>query len=157
MGWNNGEKKREFIKKEMEMLEICEKHGMSTERLKKLFEEDYKAFKKDRCFYQHIQPLEVPTDDYEEELQNSLFQKFFDEMTIIPEIDQEQEFWWMDEIENERLFKAINEMSLRKRMLLQLIVYEGYDQNTAAEILGITQPAVHKHMKQIFEELKKEI
>lgn len=158
MGWNNGEKKREFIKRELEMLAICEKQGMSKEKIEKLFAEDYKAFKKDRCFYQHVQPLEVPTDDDDEaELRNPLFQKFFDEMTFLSEPDQEQKFWWMDEIENEQIYRAICRMSLRRKMLIQLIVYEGYDQKTAAEILGISQPAVHKNMQQIFEELKKEI
>ena len=79
-------------------------------------------FKKGRCFYEHTQPLEVPTnDDDEAELRNPLFQKFFDEMTVLSEPDQEQEFWWMDEIENERIYRAICRMSLRRKMLIQLI------------------------------------
>lgn len=60
-----------------------------------------------------------------------------------------------DQIMLETLRKALAQLSAEERQLVQALYFDGMTEREYAEIIGISQPAVHKRLCKIIAQLKK--
>ena len=131
-------------------MRIFRNGGMSDEKCKRLYDADLKAFNGDRTFYERTQALEIAEEGFtESENDDPYVERFPESFTIWQKPDEGVPFWWMDEIENESLYIAIQGMSEKRKLLLQYLVYEGRTQTETAQLMGISQQTVQEHFKAI--------
>ena len=71
--------------------------------------------------------------------------------------DESALFWWMEQTENEKLYKAVNSLSIKNKLLIHFIIYEGRTQDEASRILGLAQSTVRYRIEKIKELLKKAV
>ena len=152
MGWNSGLMKLKFEQQEKEMKRICREAGMDEEIIERLYEEDLKAFNGDRRFYEHTQQLEIPTEDIGEvETRNPLYKKFLEAVTEMPEESSKPKYWWMDQIENKRLYFAVRRLSEKKKQIIESIVIDGNSMAETAEMLGLSYTTVRGYYYETIE------
>lgn len=155
MGWNNARMTAEFKKKENQVMMICRNSGMSDEACERLYDADLKAFNKDRTFYERTQALEIAEEGFtESDNDDPYIDRFPESFTVWQKPDEDIPFWWMDEIENKSLYLAIQGMSVKRKLLLQYLVYEGRSQTETAQLMGISQQTVQEHFRAIQKILK---
>ena len=82
---------------------------------------------------------------------------YFDSFSTEQTPNEEREYWWLDEIENDSLYKAIMKLTPKRRELVQLLVFDGYSQVDAAEKLGISQGTVWNQWEKIVNLLKETV
>lgn len=150
MSWNNSVMRAEFEKNESRDLSLCLTQGMNEETVTKLYEADLEMFNGDRRFYERTQGLYVPAEDFEDDAQNPYLLKNMDRMAVEQEVDQEKMFWWLDEIENKEVYRAIKGMGPEKMMIIHFLVYEGYTQKKIAHMLGIAESTLSERIRRMF-------
>ena len=57
--------------------------------------------------------------------------------------------WWLNHIENRKLYVAIKKLSLLKLRILDLVAINGYTCEEAGDILGISRSMVSTHLMEI--------
>ena len=150
MGWNNGAETKRFKKEEAEMIRICREEGVDEEVIKKIYIGDLNDFRRDRYFYSRVQSLDAGTEeDSEAELRSPLLDKYQDTVSCTDKPDENRPYWWMDEIENKRLYYALQRLTAQKREIIQLLIYEGRSRKEAAQILGISRTTLDKYFQDI--------
>lgn len=58
---------------------------------------------------------------------------------------------------SEELYKALDELSVEDRDLIQALYFEGSSERAYAKQVGLSQVAVHKRKKHVLEKLRKEL
>ena len=157
MGWNNAAKSKEFKREQKKMEEICHKCGMDKVSIEKMKKYDLEVFNSDRRFYEHIQSIDVPTDDIEVEMRSPLLQKFLEAVSVTDKPDEEKLFWWFDEIEDERIVSTIQDLSMSRKLIIHYLVYEGYTGEEIAEIMGWSKSKVFYQLNIAFNKIAKAI
>ncbi len=157
MSWNNAYERRKFESKQKKQAEEYRSLGMTEEQIMMMYEFDLEQFKSDRRHNEHTQPLQVETfgENDADESDNSLLKCFFDELTCTIEDSGEcSRYWWIDEINNSGLAKAIKGLSENQIELLTLMVIDGYNQAEIATIMRISQSAISQRISTIKKILK---
>ncbi len=152
MSWNNAIEKRKFDAKEKELMRQYREAGMSEELMKELYEFDWEVYKSDRRYYEHTQSLEELLDAYYDGQQVSL-KRDMEAFTVLPEPDRERKFWWIDEIENEKLAAVINTLDDFEKQLIHLYVYEEYSSYEISSMLNIPSSNIRYHLNNAFAKL----
>lgn len=62
-----------------------------------------------------------------------------------------------DQIQNIELKEALDELSPKQRLIIELIFYKGFSQKETADFLGVTKQAIHKSLNNIYSILRKKI
>lgn len=121
MSWNNGYERKRFEKKLKKQREIYAKQGMTNSQIEEIEKLDWEIFNSDRRFFTHNQPLEF--DDFEEETKNPLMfyfaHDFFD--TVSPDYSDKE--WWIDELEDERIYALVKKLSDEEKTILTMIAF----------------------------------
>ena len=157
MSWNDGYERKMFAKRQKKQAEEYRALGMTEEQIQAMYEFDLEQFKSERRHRVHTQPLQV--EEFEEndvdESDNTLLNEFFDELTCTIETSGDKSrYWWVEEIDNPNLVRAIKGLSMEQIELLTLVVIDGYGQTEIAEILNVSQSAISQRLATIKKILK---
>ena len=128
--------------------------GMSEENIQAIYAFDLNAFRKNRTECKRTQPLsESSCDDGIEqgESMSALLKKFSSALSACDKysFQADPRFAWIDEMENDELYRKIISLPERDLDLLTLIAFEGYSQREVAEIRGIAPAAICKKIAKL--------
>lgn len=157
MSWNNGYETKKFEARQKKQAEEYRALGMTEEQIQAMYEFDLEQFKSERRHRMHTQPLQV--EEFEEndadESDNTLLNEFFDELTCTIETSGDKSrYWWVEEIDNPNLVRAIKGLSVKQIELLTLVAIDGYGQTAIAELLNVSQSAISQRLATIKKILK---
>ena len=115
---------------------------------------DLNVFRKNRTEFQRTQPLsESSCDDgiEQSESMSALLKKFSSALSVCDKysFQSDPRFAWVDEMENDELYRKIISLPERDIDLLTLIAFEGYSQREVAEIRGIAPAAICKKIAKL--------
>lgn len=151
MKWNDGKERKKFEKEQERLRKEYEAAGMTEEQIKNMYDFDLSLYKKRRINAIHTQPLDLEAfdDDESDEGQNPLFEKFAEFLSVTPSYTPDTRFGWIEELENERLVKAIKSMPDEYKEILTCIVVDEMSQEEISVQFGVSQPAISKKIKKI--------
>ena len=155
MGWNNAVEVQRFQREEKKLEALYREHGVSEKDIEMIREMNHKLFNQDRGFYSRNISLEQNSDEMQEDSQNPLLEQFRYELTEELGIDEEAEFWWIDQIEDRKLYAAVNSLKYKQKFLLQLVAIDGVPEKEIAERMGLTRQAVNARLQTIYRKCRK--
>ena len=145
MSWNNGYERKRFEKKLKKQREIYAKQGITNSQIEEIEKLDWEIFNSDRRFFTHNQPLEF--DDFEEETKNPLMfyfaHDFFD--TVSPDYSDKE--WWIDELEDERIYALVKKLSDEEKTILTMIAFDECSLNEVCRERGISRFALYRRIE----------
>lgn len=145
MSWNNGYERKRFENKLKKQREIYAKQGMTNSQIEEIEKLDWEIFNSDRRFFTHNQPLEF--DDFEEETKNPLMfyfaHDFFD--TVSPDYSNKE--WWIDELEDERIYALVKKLSDEEKTILTMIAFDECSLNEVCRECGISRFALYRRIE----------
>ena len=152
MGWNNAYETKKFEAKQKKQAEEYRALGMTEEQIQAIYEFDLEQFKSERRNRMHIQ--QFTSSDFDEgeddDSESTLYDKFFDELTCsIETLGGKSRYWWVEEIDNQKLAERVKMLSEEDLELLTKSIVDGYNQTQLAEIYGIAQKNISKKLKRI--------
>ena len=139
MGFHYGLEKRKFTEEWKKLYREYKAAGMSEEDIQAIYAFDLNVFRKNRTECQRTQPLsESSCDDGTEqgESMSALLKKFSSALSACDKysFQADPRFAWVDEMENDELYRKIISLPERDLDLLTRIAFEGYSQREVAEI-----------------------
>ena len=131
------------------------KHGMSEEAIQEMREYDWDQFKAARVEAIHTQEMGFqPDEDDDTMMESPLLIKFPEQFTSKYDTHgPHSRYWWLEEIESAELQANLTKLSDADKNLLTLYFVDGYTQAECADILHISQCAIHKRLKKIYNTL----
>ncbi|MCD8372590.1 MAG: RNA polymerase subunit sigma-70 [Clostridia bacterium] len=156
MEWNNGSEWRKFQREQEKLHKEYLAAGMTEEQYDSMYEFDLAAFKLSRTEARHTQRLDIETSEDEDRyMENPLYKKFLDKLAVRDKYADHSRYGWVNDIQDERLYKAVMKLSEADLELLTQNIVIGIPQNQLAENYGISTVAIHKKLKRIKNFLKK--
>lgn len=149
MEWNNGKERALFHKEQAKLRRQYLAAGMTEEQIQALYAYDCEWYKSRRREATHTQGLDIQTSEDEDiNKDNPLYKKFFEKLAAEDNHADYSRYGWVEEIENERLAKAVLALSDIDKELITMLI-DGFYQEAIALSLGMTQPAVSQRIKKI--------
>ena len=139
MSWNDGYERTQFKNLQKELAEKYKQEGMSEDQINEMYQFDLGVFKNTRNYYRHNQSLSFD-DSFDDETRNPLLAQFLDNICANAQPIQAKQFWWIEEIENEALYTVLNSMESKDKLIISLLVFEGYSQSEIARDFLHTSP-----------------
>lgn len=128
-GWNNAHERRKFESELKKDIKLWEESGMTKDQIEEMTEYERQIFKSRRRFYTHNYTL-------------FRIDSLVDTITYNPEQKEITNFNELSEyISDERLIKAFKRYPSFKE--ISVLLAQGYDIKTIAEILNKTTNAIH--------------
>lgn len=162
MKYNHALEEKKFNKRWEMLAKEYKEAGMSEEVMQQMWEFDRKEFNSNRVFCIHNQYMELAVKkdgELLEERKSLIGKKYIDNFTTeISSLSTSSRYGWMDEIENEMLFKVIRELKQEDIELLTLFVFDGYTVVEIAKIQGVSHQFISKkitRLKKILKNFKK--
>lgn len=149
MSWNNGYETRRFSQRMKQQDQKYRQLGMTEEQIKAVHDFDLEVFLSDRRFAEHNQQLDLYIDDLDYESQCPLLKRFMDVLSVEMAMSQEERFWWVEEVEDEHLLKALHHMSELQKEILTLVAFDNLSQSEAGKALNRSQPSINRHLREI--------
>ena len=130
--------------------------GMTEDAIQKMYEYDRQQFNAERTHLERTQELSTDTFECSEDENSPLMKRYQDAISVTDHYHEtKSRFGWIDEIENERLLSALENLSEGDLKLLTLYAYEGYNESEISKVFNVSQPAIHKRIMKIAIFLKK--
>lgn len=160
MGFNNGLERKKFEARWSRLRVEYAANGMEESMITEMYEFDLQEFNSNRRYAEHTQAIsqQIFSDDGDEagEDKSALLMKFLDTFTAgTCDTYQLEGKGWVDEIENERLWKGISQLSDSDKELLTLHIFHGYSITEIAQMQGVARPTVSKKLTRIKKFLQK--
>lgn len=160
MGFNNGLERKKFEAQWSRLRVEYAASGMDESAISALYEFDSQTFNSNRRYAEHTQAVSRQTfSDDGDEIggdKSALLVKFMDSFTAgTCDTYRLEGKDWVDEIENERLWKGISQLSDSDKELLTLHIFYGYSITEIAQMQGIARPTVSKKLTRIKKFLQK--
>ena len=157
MSWNNGLERKKFNRKQNKQNEEYRALGMSDEAIRALNDLDNEIYNSDRVYCTHTQPIDISVF-YEsdcDESDNALLKKFGDRISVtLEDSGCFSRYWWIEELDNPELAKAIKELPKDDIELLTMLAFDEMTYDEIGIILGISKQAVFKRLTKIKEKLR---
>lgn len=157
MSWNNAYERKKFEARQKKQAEEYRALGMTEEQIREMYEFDLEQFKSERRYRMHTQPIQVEVfeDNNADESDNTLLIEFFDQLTCTIETSVDKSrYWWVEEIEDERLARRVKSMAPEEIEMITLLVFEGYTQIEASQKMGMPYRTFKFKFRKIKELLK---
>ena len=149
MEWNNGKERALFHKEQAELRKQYLAAGMTEEQIQALYAFDREWYKSRRREAVHTQRLDIQTSEDEDiNKDNPLYKKFFEKLAVEDNHADYSRYGWIDELENDRLAKAVNALSDADKELLTMLI-NGFTQSEIGAELGVSQQSVSKRIKKV--------
>lgn len=155
MGKNYAIERAKFERQQRQQAEQYRKLGMDEEQIQTMYEFDLATFRSDWRYEKHTQGLAASSfgDGTQDESKSALFEKFLTQLSVRPDDGHSRE-WWVEEIENPQLARALKGLSKSDLEFITRIVIEKATQMELSEELGISQQAVSKKWRKMKKILK---
>ena len=127
--------------------------GMSQQAIEAMYQFDLQEFNAERAYRNRNFPLDLTYDqaDVEDAYEMPLLQGHLEKHTAqYDTYGAHSRYWWLEEIESPKLQAALVKLTDADKNLLTLYFVEGYTQAECADILHISQCALHKRLARIF-------
>lgn len=158
MEWNDGKERALFEKEQAKLRKEYLAAGMMEEQIQKLPSYDEDWYRNRRREARHTQRLNITAfdeDDGDEDTQNPLLKKFLHNFSVEDKYFESERFGWIEEIEDEQLYKAISSLSDKDKEILTLLIIDGFKQKNIAEQYGLGKSAVSRKISRLKNFLKK--
>lgn len=150
MSWNNALETRKFLAEQRVLREKYRASGMSDTQIQAMYDYDYLQFCSERRFRQHIQPTRASEPG---ELTDELERMIAFRTTAGPDglesASGHSRYWWVEELENERLLCVIRQLSRDDLELLTLYLIQGFSQADIGAMFGTSKANISKKLKRI--------
>ena len=155
MGKNYAIERAKFERQQRQQVEQYRKLGMDEEQIQTIYEFDLDTFRSDWRYEKHTQGFAASSfgDGTQDESKSALFEKFLTQLSVQPDAWHSRE-WWVEEIENPQLARALKGLSKSDLEFITRIVIEKATQMELSEELGISQQAVSKKWRKMKKILK---
>ena len=155
MGKNYAIERAKFERQQRQQVEQYRKLGMDEEQIQTIYEFDLDTFRSDWRYEKHTQGFAASSfgDGTQDESKSALFEKFLTQLSVKPDDGHSRE-WWVEEIENPQLARALKGLSKSDLEFITRIVIEKATQMELSEELGISQQAVSKKWRKMKKILK---
>ena len=148
MGWNNANERRKFEERQKRLAIEYRENGMTDKQIEEMYQFDLRQFNSNRRYREHTQAFQVDEFDDADESDNSLMRYFPEPLTSkIDDLASKTRFGWVEEIEDERLYKILIGMSKDDIELITLYVFDGYTQDEIANYMNCTKQNIQKNNK----------
>lgn len=155
MGWNNANERRKFEERQKRLAIEYRANGMTDKQIEEMYQFDLRQFNSNRRYREHTQAFQVDEFDDADESDNSLMRYFPEQLTSkIDDLASKTRFGWVEEIEDERLYKILIGMSKDDIELITLYVFDGYTQDEIANYMNCTKQNIQKKFHRIKKHLK---
>ena len=155
MGWNNANERRKFEERQKRLAIEYRANGMTDKQIEEMYQFDLRQFNSNRRYREHTQAFQVDEFDDADESDNSLMRYFPEPLTSkIDDLASKTRFGWVEEIEDERLYKILIGMSKDDIELITLYVFDGYTQDEIANYMNCTKQNIQKKFHRIKKHLK---
>lgn len=149
MEWHDGTERRRFEREQTELRKQYLATGMTEEQIQALYAYDREWYKSRRREAVHTQRLDIQTSEDEDiNKDNPLYKKFFEKLAVEDNHADYSRYGWIDELENEKLAKAVNVLSDADKELLTMLI-NGFTQSEIGTEMGVSQQSVSKRIKKI--------
>ena len=156
MKWNNAKERKEFIKKQNKLHKEYLAAGMTKEQIKDLYEYDLGVYRNKRIEAIHTQKFDFDSAEFDDkETDNPLFQKFLEKISVLPEYSDTSRFGWIEEVENDKLAKALKTLPIDELELLTEWLVYGQSVTKIAEKQGRNKSNVSRQITRLKIFLKK--
>ena len=150
MGWNNANERRKFEERQKRLVIEYRANGMTDKQIEEMYQFDLRQFNSNRRYREHTQAFQVDEFDDADESDNSLMRYFPEPLTSkIDDLASKTRFGWVEEIEDERLYKILIGMSKDAIELITLYVFDGYTQDEIAIKFSCTKQNIQKKFRRI--------
>ena len=155
MGKNYAIERAKFERQQRQQAEQYRKLGMDEEQIQTMYDFDLATFRSDWRYEKHTQGFAASGfgDGTQDESKSALFEKFLVQLSVKPDDGHSRE-WWVEEIENPQLARALKGLSKSDLEFITRIVIEKATQMELSEELGISQQAVSKKWRKMKKILK---
>ena len=156
MGKNYAVERAKFERQQRQQAEQYRKLGMDEGQIQAMYEFDLDTFRSDWRYEKHTQGFAASSfgDGTQDESKSALFEKFLAQLSVQPDDGHSRE-WWVEEIANPQLARALKGLSKSDLEFITRIVIEKATQMELSEELGISQQAVSKKWRKMKKILKK--
>ena len=156
MKWNNAKERKEFIKKQNKLHKEYLAAGMTEEQIKNIYEYDLGVYRNKRIEAIHTQKFDFDSAEFDDkETDNPLFQKFLEKISVLPEYSDTSRFGWIEEVENDKLAKALKTLPIDELELLTEWLVYGQSVTKIAEKQGRNKSNVSRQITRLKIFLKK--
>lgn len=159
MNFNYSYEKKQFDKEWAKLEVEYRQAGMPNENIAKMKEFDWDLFKARRIETLHTQEItesNCSQDDCGDESKSTLLHKFMDKLSnTLDNSIHHSRYWWIEELESEKLIGNIKNLSKEELEILTLYVFYDKTQQEIAQLLGMTQKAISRRIIKIRGILKK--
>lgn len=156
MKWNNGKERAKFEREQKELREQYIAEGMTEEQIQAMYDFDLKVFNGKRREAEHTQALDFAAVEAEDkELQNPLYKKFSDKLSVTMNFADASRYAWIDEIEDERLVKAIRALPQDYIDILTEVIVDRRTKSDIANERGVLKTAISNKICRIKNIFKK--
>lgn len=135
---------KEFNRKQLKRRKEYEAIGMTKDQIQKIEDFDKQQFSRDIAYMRRTQSLPYNIEDFEFEGQNPLLYFFLDQLSCNMDLLHTSRYWWLEEIEDERLSKKLRKLSEDDLELLTLLIFDGFSQAKVAQKIKCSQKAISK-------------
>lgn len=147
MGFNFSVAYDKFEQQQKKNRELYLSLGMPEEAVETILAFDKAQFKSDYKFYRRMQSL-TGNDEVEEGM-NPLIKRFANVLVVYQQPSKSSRYWWIDEIEDEELYKKVKKLTLEELDIITKLVFEGYKRKEIYAELNISKAAFSKRIKRI--------
>ena len=156
MKWNNGKERAKFEREQKELREQYIAEGMTEEQIQAMYDFDLDVFNGKRREAEHTQTLDFAAVEAEDkELENPLYNKFSDKLSVTMNFADASRYAWIDEIEDERLVKAIKALPQDYIEILTEIIVNRRTKSDIANERGVLKTAISNKICRIKNIFKK--
>ena len=150
MGKNYAIERAKFERQQRQQAEQYRKLGMDEDQIQTMYEFDLATFRSDWRYEKHTQGFAASSfgDNTQDDSKSALFEKFLVQLSVKPDDGHSRE-WWVEEIENPQLARALKGLSKSDLEFITRIVIEKATQMELSEELGISQQAVSKKWRKM--------
>lgn len=155
MGINFAHERKKFFEEQRKLCKEYEAAGMRREQMLEMFEFDLHQFNRDIAFYRHTQQMSVEKDeDFEEEGRSALLLKYMERLSVTQQPSEDEKFWWIDEIDDQKLLAGLLKLSEEELNLIDQLAFCELTQKEIGVMQGKSQAAISQRIKTLRKKLK---
>ena len=155
MGFNYGKEKIRFVRNWSKLAEEYRTAGFEEAGIEAMREYDWEVFRKRRTYENREQDMPSEVLDGGDDSHSTLLRKFSSLTGSFDESDLTGRYDWIESIDNAELAGELKRLSDEDKELLTLLAFDGYTQTEIAEVIGLSQVAIHKRIKKVKNILQK--
>jgi len=149
MYWHNGYETKKLMNRLACQEETYRQLGMTEQQIQAIREFDLHVFLSDRRYREHTSLFEPFFDAIRSDAVYPLYHQYVNNSLMRIHPKAYNRFWWIDEMEDERILFSVLQMSEFQKTLLSLIVFDGFTQREVSKMLGISQSTVCRQFRKI--------